>query len=94
MEHCFCNYVPFIAKHFDRGDILALMAPKRAVVVSGIIDNGFLPDGAKGSVEIARRVYSALGQTDNLVHVIGPSDHRFYAEPSYPHIMKFISEIK
>ena len=93
MEHCFCNYVPYIAKHFDMGDIVAIMAPKRAVVVSGIIDNGFLLDGAESSVATARRVYSALGESDNLVHVIGQSDHRFYADDSYPHIMKFVSEI-
>ena len=94
MAHCACNHIPRIAKYFDMGDLLAMTAPKREIVVSGNIDNGFLIDGAVNSVNIGRRAYEAFGASDNLVHVIGEGDHRFYAEPSYPHIYKMIEELK
>ena len=93
MTHCACNYVPYIAKYFDMGDLLAMTAPKRYVVVSGDIDNGFLVEGAVNSVAVGRRGYEVLGASDNLVHVIGKGDHRFYAEPSYPYIHKMIEEL-
>ena len=93
MPHCECNYVPYIAKYFDMGDLVAMTSPKRTVVVSGDEDNGFLLDGAINSVNIGRRGYEALGATDNLVHVISKGGHRFYAKDSYPYIHKMLNEI-
>ena len=92
-SHCMCNYIPSIARYFDMGDLLALAAPKRMVVVSGVIDEGFLLDGAKNSVAIGRRGYETLGASDNLVHVIGGAGHRFYSKDAYPYVLKFIDEL-
>lgn len=75
------------------GDLIAMTAPKKNIVVSGAEDNGFLIDGAINAVAIGRRGYEALGASDNLVHVIGPGPHRFFAKPSYPHIHKMIEEL-
>lgn len=93
MAHCACNHIPYIAKYFDMGDLVAMTAPTKEIVVSGKVDNGFLIDGAVNSVSIGRRGYEALGVSDNLIHVIGDGDHRFYAEISYPHIHKMTKEI-
>jgi hypothetical protein len=93
MAHCACNHIPYIAKYFDMGDLVAMTAPMREIVVSGQIDNGFLIDGAKNAVAVGRRGYEALGVSDRLVHVIGSGDHRFYAKDSYPHIHKMIEEL-
>ena len=93
MPHCECNYVPYIAKYFDMGDIVAMVAPKRNVVVSGNEDNGFLLAGAINSVAVGRLGYEALGAGDNLVHVIAPGPHRFFAKESYPHIHRMIEEL-
>ena len=93
MPHCDCNYVPYIAKYFDMGDIVAMAAPMRQVVVSGIADCGFIIDGAKNSVSVGRRGYEALGVSDRLCHAIGSGDHRFYAKESYPYIHKMIEEL-
>lgn len=93
MAHCACNHIPYIAKYFDMGDLVAMTAPMREIVVSGQIDNGFLIDGAKNAVAVGRRGYEALGVGDRLVHVIGSGDHRFYAKDSYPHIHKMIEEL-
>jgi len=93
MSHCACNHVPYIAKYFDMGDLVAMTAPKCEIVVSGAEDNGFLIDGAKNSVAVGRRVYEALGVSDNLVHVIANAGHRFYADDSYPHVHKLLGEL-
>ncbi|MBQ8410072.1 MAG: hypothetical protein IJY39_14540 [Clostridia bacterium] len=93
MAHCACNHVPYIAKYFDMGDLVAMTAPKREVVVSGTVDNGFLIDGAINAVAVGRRGYEALGVSDKLVHVIAEGDHRFYAKESYPYIHKLIGEL-
>ena len=93
MAHCACNHVPHIAKYFDMGDLVAMTAPTKEIVVSGKVDNGFLIDGAINSVAIGRRGYEALGVSDDLVHVIGEGDHRFYAQLSYPHIHRMTEEI-
>lgn len=93
MPHCECNYVPYIAKYFDMGDLVAMTAPMREVVVSGNEDNGFLLAGAINSVNVGRRGYEALGVGDNLVHVVAPGPHRFFAKESYPYIHKMIEEL-
>ena len=93
MPHCECNIVPYIAKYFDMGDLVAMTAPKREIVVSGNEDNGFLLDGAVNSVRIGRLGYEALGASENLVHVIAPGPHRFFAKESYPHIHRMIEEL-
>lgn len=93
MTHCACNHVPYIAKYFDMGDLVAMTAPKREIVVSGAEDNGFLIDGAKNSVAVGRRAYEALGVSHNLVHVIGNAGHRFYADDSYPHLHRLLGEL-
>ena len=93
MQHCMCNYIPKIAKYFDMGDLLAMTAPKFEVVVSGDVDNGFLLPGAVNSVAIGRLGYEALGASENLVHVVGDGDHRFYAKDSYPYIHEMIDKL-
>ena len=93
MAHCLCNHIPRIAKYFDMGDLVAMTAPRCEVVVSGDVDNGFLLPGAVNSVAIGRRGYEALGASENLVHVIGKGDHRFYAKDSYPYIHEMISKL-
>lgn len=75
------------------GDLVAMTAPMREVVVSGNEDNGFLLGGAINSVKIGRRGYEALGVSDNLVHVVAPGPHRFFAKESYPHIHRMIEEL-
>ena len=45
MQHCPCNYIPGIMKHFDMGDLAVMIAPKKLVVVCGKDDNIFPLDG-------------------------------------------------
>ena len=90
MRHCACNYVPGILEYFDMGDLLALCAPRRLVVVSGRDDNIFPLDGARRMVADAKRVYDALGASANIAHVIGDGGHRFYADGAWAALRKML----
>lgn len=93
MIHCECNYVPFIAKYFDMGDICSLIAPRDLIVVSGIDDDIFPIEGAKASVEIGKIIYKACEKEDSIIHVIGNGGHRFYADDTWPHIHKALAKL-
>ncbi len=82
-QHCICNYVPDIARHFDMGDIAALIAPRPYVQVNGRDDAIFLLDGAEAAFNGAKRVYDAMGAGENCRFVIGEGIHRFYAAPAW-----------
>ena len=84
MSHCACNYVPRIAKYFDMGDLLGLIAPRPLVVVNGKEDPIFLIDGAEDCVKVGSAVYEAMGKGDMLRHVVGQGGHRFYADDAWP----------
>ncbi len=91
--HCECNYIPHIAQYFDMGDLCAMVAPRSMVVVNGKDDADFPLYAAKECVAVGRRVYEAMGVSDELVHVIGEEGHRFYADPAWPHIHKAIAKL-
>lgn len=83
MSHCACNYVPYIANFMDMGDLIALVAPRPLVVVSGREDPIFPLDGAVDCVAEARRVYESMGVSSCLAHVVGEGGHRFYADDAW-----------
>jgi dienelactone hydrolase len=84
MAHCACNYVPYIAKSFDMGELCQLVAPRSLIVVNGVEDNIFPIAGAKACVEVAKIAYEKNGAADKLHHVIGEAGHRFYADDTWP----------
>ncbi len=88
MAHCQCNYVPHILEYFDMGELLAMTAPRKLVVVSGKDDGIFPLEGAKQCVADAKRMYDALGAEDKIAHVIGDGGHRFYADGAWDALKK------
>ncbi len=82
-HHCTCNYIPGIARYFDMGDLCALTAPRKLIIVSSELDTDFPKAGAIECFEVGRKVYDALGAGDNIGIVIGPEGHRFYAKQAY-----------
>ena len=83
LYHCACNYVPFLGKYVDMGDLAALIAPRPLVVVAGAKDTGFLLPGVETEYEIIKKIYAAAGAPDACELVVGPEGHRFYANPSW-----------
>lgn len=88
--HCECNYVPQMANYFTMGDLMAMACPKYFVQVSGIIDPGFLIDGAVEVYEQGRRVYEKHGAGDRCALVKGDGGHRFFADDAWPIVHRFI----
>lgn len=83
LYHCACNYIPGIGKYVDMGDLAALIAPRKLIVVAGAKDTGFLLPGVESEYEVIKSIYKRVGCGDSCELVVGPEGHRFYADPSW-----------
>ena len=90
LKHCPCNYVQGIARYFDMGDLAGLVAPRKMVVFSGQLDQGFLIEGADECMKIAKELYKKAGCPENVEHVIGELGHRFIETKAYPAFNKIV----
>ena len=90
MKHCTCNYVPHIAEYFDMGDLLAMAYPKFYIQVNGKEDNIFPLFGAKAVFKAGQDAYGTQGDAWKCSHVIGEEGHRFYADPAWPIVHKYL----
>ncbi len=93
MDHCDCNYIPGIRKYFEMGDLAALTAPRRLLIVSGKEDGIFPIEPAKSSFEIVKKIYKMLGKEELCRHLIGDKGHQFYPDEVWPIIHKYIGGI-
>ncbi len=82
--HCFCNYIPGIARDFDMGDLCALIAPRPLIVIAGTKDASFPLREAKEQFVFTKRVYSLLSASDRCRLIAGPEGHRYYADLAWP----------
>jgi len=92
VHHCSCNYIPRIGKYFDMGDLAAMIAPKKLVVVCGREDNIFPLDGVKKTYGIIESLYNAAGAEGNCALVIGNGGHRFYADDGWAAMKKLLAK--
>ncbi len=92
MHHCTCNYVPGIAKYFDMGDLAAMIAPKKLVVVCGKDDSIFPLAGVEETFGIIRGLYEAAGVPDNCALIVGEAGHRFYADAAWPKMKELLAK--
>ena len=83
MPHCTCNYLPGIAKFADMGDLSAVIAPRRLVLIHGVDDPIFPDKGVRESYEIIRKVYRAAGVPDGCALATGMGDHRYYKKEAW-----------
>jgi len=90
MNHCICNYIPNIRKYFDMGDIGALMAPRKMIIVCGDEDPIFPLPGVKKSFDLINKSFAHVGAEDNLRLVIGKGGHAFYPKDAWPVIHEML----
>jgi hypothetical protein len=88
--HCACNYVPGVLRYFDMGDVAGIIAPRPLVIVSGEHDDIFPADSARRQFRQTRKIYAAAGAARKCTHVIGPEDHRFYADLAWSAMLKMM----
>ncbi|MBQ7312578.1 MAG: hypothetical protein IJW81_03245 [Clostridia bacterium] len=92
LHHCSCNYVPRIAKFFDMGDLAAMIAPKKLVVVCGKDDPIFPLKGVEETFGIIKNLYEAAGVPDNCAMVVGDGGHRFYADDGWKAMKELLAK--
>ena len=76
--------IPGILNWFEMSDVLALVAPRPLLVLSGREDHIWPFAEAERVVAEAAAAYAALGAADRLVTVAGPEGHRFYPALAWP----------
>lgn len=82
--HCFCNYIPGIAKEFDMGDLGALIAPRPLIIIAGALDASFPLKEAREQFVCTRQVYSCMGAESRCFLIAAPGGHRYYADLAWP----------
>lgn len=90
IRHCSCNFIPNIANYFDMGDLGGLIAPRKLVVVHGMLDRDFKADGVFKSFDLIKNAYETAGVPDNCILVSGQEGHRFYADIAWPNVHKLM----
>jgi len=92
-ENCDCSYVPDLWKHFDMGDIAALIAPRALIIETGDKDelNGESGlDNITPQVNITRNAYNTYGCNDKLVHTVFDGGHLWNGTDVYPFFSQFL----
>ena len=86
-ENCDCNYVPGMWKHFDMGDIAAMIAPRPLLIETGNTDSLNGESGVENitpQVEIARRAYVISGYKKLPKHSVFDGGHVWNGRDVYP----------
>lgn len=86
--HCADNYLPGLLRYAEMSDIMGLFAPRPLTVVAGKKDPVFPIDAVKKAFAELRIIYSAYNKPENCKLVIGEEGHRFYADKSWPIMLK------
>jgi dienelactone hydrolase len=78
MNHCVCNFIPNVALYADMGDLAALIAPRKLVLIHGIDDPIFPKDGVLEAYQTIEKIYAAAGVPQNCTLATGGGGHRYY----------------
>lgn len=86
MYHCICNYIPHAYEWFDMQDLSALIAPRKLVICTGLLDPIFPIDGVRRGFVTTEAIYTKLGVKDRLMLVEMPKNHHFCPDYGWPAI--------
>ena len=75
--------IPGFLEAFEIEDVLALIAPRRFVGLSGRSDHIFPYDGVARAIDGATPAFAALDAADNIQAVAALAGHRYYARESW-----------
>ena len=78
--HGIYYFVPGLLKHFESETIMALLAPRPFLALTGDSDAGSPPTGMKTLEEILSQVYRIHGAPDNFKSVIYPQTGHVYTD--------------
>lgn len=78
--HGIYYFVPGILKHFDSEGIMALIAPRPFLALTGDRDAGSPPEGMKKLEQVLSRMYSLYGQPDRFQSIVHPETGHVYTD--------------
>ncbi len=76
--HGIYYFVPGILKHFDSEGVMALLAPRPFLALTGDRDYGSPPEGMKKLEQILGKLYGTLGKPERFQSVIYPETGHVY----------------
>lgn len=76
--HGIYYFVPGILKHFDSEGVMALMAPRPFLALTGDRDAGSPPEGMKKLERILGKVYNLYGKPDSFRSIVYPETGHVY----------------
>lgn len=76
--HGIYYFVPGILKHFDSEGVMALLAPRPFLALTGDRDAGSPPDGMKMLEQVLNRFYGLYGKPDAFQSIIYPETGHVY----------------
>lgn len=88
--HCSDNYVPGLYRYADMSDVMGMFAPKPVVIVAGKDDPLYPLKGVRRAFRRLKEIYAAAGAERNCRLVVGEGGHRFYAEPAWRRMAKYL----
>ncbi len=83
--------VPGVLNWLEYDDVLALIAPRPLLAISGVRDHIYPFARLETAVAGAKAVYAALGAESNLRAASGPGGHRFYPELTWPKFLDLVA---
>ncbi len=90
IEHCFCNYVPGLARAVEMADVAGLIAPRPLLVESGL-DDAIYPSGATvKALARLRPVYELFGAPERLESDLFPGGHRWSGAKAYDWLQRWL----
>lgn len=90
--HGIYYFVPGILKHFDSEGIMALLAPRPFLVLTGDSDAGSPPTGMKKLEDILKAVYKATGKPAQFESVIYPQTGHVYNEDMHKRMVAWFGK--
>jgi dienelactone hydrolase len=81
---CGSQVLPGMLGQLEHLDVGALVAPRPMLVESGRDDDLFPAPVARAACDQLRRVYSAMGAPDTLVHDVFAGGHEWHGVEAYP----------
>lgn len=90
MSHCGCNFVPGIMRLGEMYDVAGLIAPRPLLTVSGEKDQIFPIAAVHEAFARTKKIYEIAGAGDRCRQYVGPEGHRYYKEPVWPFVEKWL----
>ncbi len=90
IRHCACNYIPQMLELGEMADVAGLIAPRPFLAIAGREDAIFPVDAVQRSHQRLRQIYDVAGAGDRCELFIGDGGHRYYKQPVWPFVERWL----